>query len=184
MSLENISPDTYTIPSGLVLIYKESNICKYKRYTGEIGILESDLYLIRLGIDPDSSSLPLLVYDYDLLEAIGTPLIEVDKASINATTNKSYYDYVERATNRKIDKPTFLSEIENLKSSINSIESGNLPSGGNVGQVLTKTEDGYDWQDCQGGSALAPTINEEILIFNKNSSGSSTATVVDQTLIL
>ena len=185
MSLTNINPETYTIPSGLVLIYKENNLYKYKSYRGEIGELDSEIYLKRLGIDPDSSSLPVLVYNYDLLNAIGTPVIEVDdKKSVIATSNKSYYDYVEHIINKKIDKPTFLTEIENLKSSINSIEGGNLPSGGSVGQVLTKTEDGYDWQDSQGGSALAPEINGEILVFGLTSSGSSTAKVEGQTLVL
>lgn len=63
----------------------------------------------------------------------------------------SYDDYVENKEEILPETIVFNAEEGNEKLITQNYEFDFIPSGGEVGQVLTKSEEGYEWQDLQSG---------------------------------
>ena len=86
--------------------------------------------------------------------------------SFNSLT-KAQYDALSAITT---DRIYFLTDTGELK--LNGVDYGEtpelsslVPSGGTVGQVLTKTADGSEWADAQGGGGDATEGNPDYLNF-------------------
>ena len=118
MALDNINIQTFQVPTKQALLYVESGVVHYRRFTGTVGTI-NDGALKALGIA--KQQLPCLIYDADLLRIYNTELLDINAVNI-ASNTKSTVALIKNITDRKIDKHTYLNDQVHVKQSIAQID--------------------------------------------------------------
>ena len=144
MPLSTISPDTFQVPTGTVLIYIQNSIAKYKRPAESENVSGTipDRVLVRLGLT--TSDLPCLVYDVDFSVAMTNT--EAPSVLQNVTIAAAYKPDAKIANmllDRKLDKVTYLSDRVAIDSWKHSHSNLDLLAGLtlNSSNILTSTVD-------------------------------------------
>lgn len=152
------NPATYKPAAGLAIIYATETGYAYNT-NGTTGATITAKELKVLGVD--AAKLPAIVFEEDVVDALGTTLVDVSGVTV-ARSSKASVNYVKQIADQKVDKEVFLSAIvdvddkataaiaanaEAIAANAEAIEKlGQLEDGDTITEALAKKldKDTYD----------------------------------------